>query len=84
MVRRSFTSPISIAANEDPTATTIVHTILALAHSLKLKVIAEGVETEEQARLLHLLGCDQMQGYLIGRPTSKEEVTRLLRAGAAA
>jgi diguanylate cyclase (GGDEF)-like protein/PAS domain S-box-containing protein len=46
----------------------LVSTIISLAHSLKLKVIAEGVETEEQSRLLALLGCDEMQGYLFSKP----------------
>jgi diguanylate cyclase (GGDEF)-like protein/PAS domain S-box-containing protein len=66
----------------DPTATTIVKTIITMAHSLRLKVVAEGVETEEQAKLLQLLRCDQMQGYLISKAVPKEEITALLRAGA--
>jgi EAL domain-containing protein (putative c-di-GMP-specific phosphodiesterase class I) len=43
-----------------------------LAHSLRLKVVAEGVETEEQARLLRLLSCDEMQGFLSSGPLPKE------------
>ena len=43
-------------------------TIINLAHSLKLKVVAEGVETEEQAQLLRGLNCDEMQGYLFSKP----------------
>ena len=43
-------------------------TIINLAHSLKLKVVAEGVETEEQSRLLRLLSCDEMQGFLFSKP----------------
>ena len=43
---------------------TIVSSIISLAHALKFKVVAEGVETEEQARLLRDLSCDQMQGFL--------------------
>ncbi len=43
-------------------------TIISLAHSLKLKVVAEGVETEEQSRLLRLLDCDEMQGFLFSKP----------------
>ncbi|HZH07378.1 MAG TPA: EAL domain-containing protein [Lautropia sp.] len=46
----------------------LVSTIITLAHSLKLKVVAEGVETEEQARLLRLLNCDEMQGFLFSVP----------------
>jgi diguanylate cyclase (GGDEF)-like protein len=53
---------------DDPSAMTLVSTMITLAHSLKLKVIAEGVESEEQAKFLRLLRCDQMQGYLISRP----------------
>jgi len=43
-------------------------------------VIAEGVETEEQARMLRLLRCDQIQGYLIARPQPLEQLTALLQA----
>ena len=46
----------------------LVSTIINLAHSLKLKVVAEGVETEEQSRLLRRLNCDEMQGYLFSKP----------------
>jgi diguanylate cyclase (GGDEF)-like protein len=51
-----------------PDGLTLVSTIVQLAHSLKLKVVAEGVEREEQSRLLRLLNCDEMQGYLISQP----------------
>lgn len=50
----------------------MVSTIINLAHSLKLKVVAEGVETEEQAQLLRGLNCDEMQGYLFIKPLSCE------------
>jgi diguanylate cyclase (GGDEF)-like protein/PAS domain S-box-containing protein len=46
----------------------LVSTIINLAHALKLKVVAEGVETQEQERLLRLLNCDEMQGYLFSPP----------------
>src|SRR6202034_620661 len=46
----------------------LVATIISLAHALKLKVVAEGVETSEQLRLLGSLHCDEFQGFLFGRP----------------
>ncbi len=51
-----------------PQGLALVATVISLAHSLKLKVVAEGVETEEQSRLLRVLACDEMQGYLFSKP----------------
>jgi diguanylate cyclase (GGDEF)-like protein len=51
---------------------TLVSVIINLAHALKLNVVAEGVETEEQLRQLRLLHCDEMQGYLFGKPVPVE------------
>jgi diguanylate cyclase (GGDEF)-like protein/PAS domain S-box-containing protein len=50
----------------------LVATIISLAHALKLKVVAEGVETAEQLRLLGLLNCDEYQGFLFGKPVPAE------------
>jgi diguanylate cyclase (GGDEF)-like protein/PAS domain S-box-containing protein len=50
-----------------PQGLALVSTIISLAHALKLKVVAEGVETEEQASLLRLLNCDEMQGFLFSK-----------------
>ncbi|ARJ64334.1 histidine kinase [Magnetospirillum sp. ME-1] len=55
----------------------IVSTIINLAHNLKLKAIAEGVETPEQAEFLRSKGCDEVQGYLISRPVSGEDLISL-------
>jgi EAL domain-containing protein (putative c-di-GMP-specific phosphodiesterase class I) len=55
-----------------PEGLALVSTIISLAHSLKLKVVAEGVETEEQSRLLRLLSCDEMQGFLFSKPVPAE------------
>ena len=55
-----------------PEGLALVSTIINLAHSLKLKVVAEGVETEEQSRLLRLLACDEMQGFLFSKPVPAE------------
>lgn len=64
-----------------PEGLALVSTIINLAHSLKLKVVAEGVETEEQSRLLRLLGCDEIQGYVISKPVPSEIFeTRFLTA----
>jgi EAL domain-containing protein (putative c-di-GMP-specific phosphodiesterase class I) len=73
-IDRSFIT----AMLDDPGAMTLVSTIISLAHSLKLTVVAEGVESEEQAKFLRLLRCDQMQGYLISRPLSFEDMTAYL------
>lgn len=57
----------------------LVSTIVTLAHNLDLKVVAEGIETEEEAKLLKLLRCEQGQGYLYGRPLPAEEFGKLLQ-----
>ena len=64
---------------KDDETMAVVQTIIALAHSLELSTVAEGVETEEQADVLALLRCERMQGYLIGTPQPREQLTTLLR-----
>ncbi len=54
--------------SDGPQGLALVHTIISLAHALNLEVVAEGVETKEQSRLLRLLNCDEMQGFLFSRP----------------
>jgi EAL domain-containing protein (putative c-di-GMP-specific phosphodiesterase class I) len=71
-VDRSFVMKMT----EDPQSTSIVNAIISLSHALDLYVVAEGVETAEQARLLRLLKCDQAQGYLFARPLPAEEVVK--------
>ena len=63
---------------DDPDTMTLVSTIISLAHSMRLKVVAEGVETEDQAKVLRLLRCDEMQGYLISRPVPVAALTAML------
>jgi PAS domain S-box-containing protein/diguanylate cyclase (GGDEF)-like protein len=63
-VDQSFTNAIALSAD----TLSLVTNIIGLAHSLGLSVVAEGVEEEEQAKLLRLLRCDELQGYHLGRP----------------
>ncbi len=76
-IDRSFISGLTNSSE----SSTIVSTIIALAHGLKLKAIAEGVETEEQASALANLHCDQVQGYLYSRPIPVEAMETFLLAG---
>jgi diguanylate cyclase (GGDEF)-like protein/PAS domain S-box-containing protein len=68
-----------ITSNPDSSA--IAKAVIAMAHSLRLKVIAEGVETEGQLRYLRDHGCDEMQGYYFSRPVPAAELTELLMRG---
>jgi diguanylate cyclase (GGDEF)-like protein/PAS domain S-box-containing protein len=67
-IDRSFINNLT----PDPQSQVLVSAIIKLAHSLKLNVVAEGVETAQQARLLLLMQCDEMQGYLFSRPVTRE------------
>ncbi|MDB5581171.1 MAG: response regulator receiver modulated sensor-containing diguanylate [Bradyrhizobium sp.] len=62
-IDRSF-----VVGMTSPEGMALVSTIIGLAHAFKLKVVAEGVEIEEQSRLLRLLQCDEMQGFLFSKP----------------
>lgn len=73
-IDKSFVDDVT--TNPDDAA--IVMAIVTLAHSLRLKVVAEGVETEEQLNFLQLLTCDEWQGYLFSKPVQTEAFERLL------
>ncbi|MFA9218408.1 MAG: EAL domain-containing protein [Sphingomonadaceae bacterium] len=75
-IDRSFVSDIR---GDDEAA--IVVSIIALAHNLKLRVIAEGVESEEQLDYLRRHGCDELQGYYFSPPISADAFTQLLDSG---
>ena len=75
-IDRSFIQ--DVPADADGVAITLA--ILAMAHNLRIKVTAEGVETEQQLAFLQQHGCDEIQGYLSGRPLPAEDFARLLRS----
>jgi EAL domain-containing protein (putative c-di-GMP-specific phosphodiesterase class I) len=64
---------------KEPGTMTLVSTVISLARSLRLAVVAEGVDSEDQANTLRLARCDQMQGYLISKAVTRDEITALLR-----
>ncbi|HEV2827913.1 MAG TPA: EAL domain-containing protein [Pyrinomonadaceae bacterium] len=76
-IDKSFVSD----ATTNPDDASLVMAIITLAHNLRLKVIAEGVETREQLRFLHLLRCDQIQGFLFSKPLPAAEFEELLGRG---
>lgn len=77
-IDKSFVHDIQAGTHDIP----IVSAITAIAHGFKKGLIAEGVETQEQLRVLRSLGCTVMQGFLFSRPVSGEEATRLLASEA--
>ena len=68
-------------ATTDPDDASVVTAVIAVAHSLDLRVVAQGVETEEQVTLLRSLGCDEVQGFLWSPPLPAAECEPLLAAG---
>jgi EAL domain-containing protein (putative c-di-GMP-specific phosphodiesterase class I) len=63
----------------DPESAAIARAIIAMAHNLNLRAIAEGVETEEQLKYLRLHGCDEIQGFYVSQPVNAREFEELLR-----
>ena len=63
----------------DPDDAQITGAIIGLAHNLRLKVVAEGVETDKQLAFLRARGCDLAQGFYLGHPQPADDLTRLLR-----
>jgi len=64
---------------QDSENAAITRAIIAMAHGLKMVVVAEGVETGEQLLLLEEYGCDMVQGYYLGHPSSAEKITEMLQ-----
>ncbi|WP_142847656.1 EAL domain-containing protein [Telmatospirillum sp. J64-1] len=76
-IDRSFVQDLGVNA----TGEQIVNAIVAMAHSLNLAVVAEGVETERQLESLRSMQCQEIQGYYFSRPVSAEEFVPFLKAG---
>jgi diguanylate cyclase (GGDEF)-like protein/PAS domain S-box-containing protein len=76
-IDQSFVGRIGVAADD----ASIVTAVIGMARSLKLRVVAEGVETLEQAEFLRCQACDQAQGYYFSRPVRAEQFANLLRSG---
>ena len=79
-IDRAFVNELSGEGDD----ATIVSAIVALAKTLNLKVVAEGVETEAQQTFLTQIGCNTLQGYLLGRPVTADVATQLGREALAA
>jgi diguanylate cyclase (GGDEF)-like protein len=75
-IDRSFVR--DIGAGENPDDGVIAQAIISLGHSLRLKVIAEGVETDAQLRFLKRHGCDELQGFLYGEAVAPADYAKLL------
>ena len=73
-IDRSFINDIE----DDPDGSAIVKAIIAMAQNLKLKTIAEGVETKEQLKFLCTYGCDEIQGYYFSKPLPFEDICQML------
>src|SRR5206468_4962242 len=74
-IDRSFFATVTTKSH----SMTLVSTIISLAHALDLTVIAEGVDSADQAKLLRLLKCDEMQGNLFSKPLSADGVAEFLQ-----
>ncbi|WP_241462636.1 EAL domain-containing protein [Tateyamaria sp. ANG-S1] len=75
-IDRSFIQPIV----DDVTKQRLVSSIVGIGKSLGMRIVAEGIETEDHARVVSALGCDYLQGYFFGRPMSAEDLKALLCA----
>lgn len=77
---KSFVKNIGLADNN----LSLLHSIIGIAKSFNLKVVAEGVETKDQLSALGKMECDELQGFLLSRPVPLEELEKLLRVTLAA
>ncbi len=78
-IDRGFVNSLGTSA----TGGAIIQSIVTLGHALGMKVLAEGVETDEQRVLLRLAGCDEMQGYLFAKPRPAAAIDKVVLRAAA-
>jgi len=79
-IDRAFVASLGATGN----TSAIIQSIVTLGHALGMKVLAEGVETDEQRVLLRLAGCDEMQGYLFAKPSPADAIDEILARPSAA
>src|SRR5690606_9602261 len=77
-VDRSFVNGLTQPGGKNGSAHEIVRATISLAHNLQMRVVAEGIETDEQLQSLSHYGCDYGQGYFIARPLTPEDATQFL------
>lgn len=82
--RMKIDRSLVVAAAEDNAGRDVLHATIALATALKIPVTAEGIETADQAEIVKAAGCDQLQGYMLGKPMPIAELTKAYAATAAA
>ena len=74
-IDKAFVDPLN---RSEPASSSIIESVITLAHSLGLRVIAEGIERQDQRDRLLMLGCDEGQGFLLGRPLDGDQSTALI------
>ncbi len=74
-IDRQFVAPLTESAEQRR----LIKSIIDMGKSLNIEVLAEGVEKEDQVRILRLLGCDAFQGYLFGRPMAADDMARFVK-----
>ena len=75
-IDRSFVTGLPFSEND----ASITKAIITMAHSLGMKVVAEGVENRQQLTFLAENGCDEVQGYLFSRPLAANDLAKMMRA----